>query len=513
MNSFLLQSVIEATREAESAGASPLDRFLAAEELADLLRAWNELQPANGVGDRVTLIRRLGLEIALLDELLSKQVDAILHHPSFQALEARWRGLWYLVERAPRVDWEAVARNPARQPPGSENIMVRVLDLSWQEAAKDQARAVEFDQSQLFQKVYSQEFGMPGGRPFGVLLGDYEISYRPEAGSRAHPIDTIQSISQVAAAAFAPFIAAADPRLFGLDHFGELSSRIDLQRVFASPEYVEWNSLRDSEDVRFVGLALPRVLMRRPHGDSPWRIDGFRYEENVSAPDGSCYLWGSAVYAFGSVLMRSFSESGWLASIRGVEQDRETGGIVSDLVTDEFGMDAPGTAAKCPTEVVVTGELESELSKLGFIPLCHCFGTPFAAFYGNQSIQRPKEYDEAEANVNAKLSAMLQYILCVSRFAHYVKYLARNRIGSFSTSEELERFINDWLHRYTMQSDDADTALQARYPLREARVTIRELPGRPGVYNARIHLRPHFQLDYLTATLGFQTELLTKGDI
>jgi type VI secretion system ImpC/EvpB family protein len=367
-------------------------------------------------------------------------------------------------------------------------------------------RAIEFDQSQLFRKVYGEEFGTPGGEPFGVLLGDYEVRHRVGPDHPTDDIRALESIAQVAAGAFAPFIAAADPALLGLDHFTELERTLDLSRTFEQLEYLKWKAFRDSEDARFVGLTLPRVLMRLPYADDGSRADGFRFHEEVEAPDRSQYLWGNAVYAFGTVLVRSFYESGWLAGIRGVERDVLGGGLVTGLPAHSFSTDKTGIAPKCSTDAIITDAQEQELGELGFIPLCHCLDTEYAAFYGNQSVQKPKQYDELPATVNAKMSAMLQYMLCVSRFAHYIKVIARDKIGSLRGAKECEEYLHNWLMNYTTSNDDDDMATKASYPLREGRVQIRD-GAKPGSYVCVVHLRPHFQLDQMVSAVRLTTEL------
>jgi type VI secretion system ImpC/EvpB family protein len=437
------------------------------------------------------VILRLQRHIALLDALLTEQVNAILHHPTFQKLEASWRGLHYLV----------------RQVPEGENIKVRVLNVSWKELTRDLERALEFDQSQLFRKVYNEEFGTPGGAPLGALLGDYEVRHGPAAGYPFDDVVTLTSISSVAAAAFAPFVAAAHPRLLDLTSFVELEQPLDLSRTFEQAEYLKWKAFRDTEDARFVGLTMPRVLMRLPYADDGSRRDGFRFQEDVDGVDRTGYLWGTAVYAFGAVLIRAFAQSGWLGSIRGVERGVDGGGLVTGLCVPSFATDRPGVAARFATDVIITDGQEKELGELGFMPLCHCQDTPCAAFYGNPSVQKPKPYDQLAATINARLSAMLQYTLCVSRFAHYLKVIARDKVGSFVGPADCEDYLRRWLLNYTTGNDNADPEARARYPLREARVQVRERPDKPGTYTCVIQLRPHFQLDQMTTAVKLVTEL------
>jgi type VI secretion system protein ImpD len=406
-------------------------------------------------------------------------------------MEASWRGLHFLVHQVPE----------------GENVKIRVLNLSWKELTRDLERALEFDQSQLFRKVYNEEFGTPGGEPFGVLLGDYEIRHRPAPDHAFDDVSTLTSISNVAAAAFAPFIAAAHPALLDLTSFAELEQPLNLPRTFEQAEYLKWKAFRDTEDARFVGLTAPRVLMRPPYADDGSREDGFRFHEQLEGVGRAQHLWGTAVYAFGSVLIRSFTQSGWLANIRGVERGVEGGGLVAGLCTPSFATDKPGVATKCATDVIITDAQEKELAELGFMPLCHCQDTEYAAFYGNQSVQSPKPYDELPATINARLSAMLQYILCVSRFAHYLKVMTRDKVGSFFGPAECEDYLRRWLLNYTTGNDNASAEMKARYPLREAKVQVRERPDKPGTYTCVIHLRPHFQLDQMVTAVRLVTEL------
>jgi type VI secretion system protein ImpD len=485
----LLGAILEATTAAPGPSASRLEQFLREPSPGPALLLWLDLA---GYRDTLTsreqLGRLLNRDIALLDDLIGRQVNAILHHSAFQKLEASWQGLRFLVDSVP----EEMAGK----------IKVRVLNISWRELVRDLANAVEFDQSHLFRKVYEQEFGHPGGEPYGVLLGDYEIRHLPPEN-----LETLARISQTAAAAFAPFVAAAHPALLDLETFGDLERPLNLARTFEQPEYIKWRAFRETEDARFVGLTLPRVLMRLPYRDDGSRLDGFRFREDVEARDRSRYLWGNAAYAFGAVLVRAFAQSRWLAGIRGVPQDGSGGGLVTGLPVHSFRTDRTGVAPKCSTEVIVTDAQEKELGELGFLPLCHCQDTEWAAFHGCQSVQKPARYDEPAATINARLSAMLQYILCVSRFAHYVKVIARSQVGSYTEAAQLEDYLRRWLQTYTTQGDNAGPEVKARHPLREAKVRVREREGQPGSYVCEVHLRPHFQLDQMVAAVRLVTEV------
>jgi len=488
---ILVEAAIAATAGGRGEAADRLNQFLAAppDEALKKWLAWS-LPPGRRIA-RDDVVEMLGCQIARLDALITDQLNAILHHERFQKLEASWRGLNYLIDQADDV----------------ENLKVRLLNLAWKELARDVQRATEFDQSQLFRKIYSEEFDTPGGEPFGVLIGDYEIHPRASA---AHPIDDVSvlaTVSQVAAAAFAPFIAAAHPSMLELESFQGLERSLDLPRTFEQLDYLKWRAFRETEDARFVGLTLPRVLIRTPYEDDGSRVDGFVFREQTGSPDGSGYLWGNAAYALAAVLCRSFDESRWLAGIRGVRRSVDGGGIVPGLPVHCFGTDRVGVVPKSSTEVLITDPLEQELSELGFIPLCHCPDTELSVFYSNSSVQKPKRYDEMAATINARISAMLRYMLCVSRFAHYLKIIARDKIGTFLEASEFERFLYDWLHRYVTSDRDASPEVKAEYPLREAAVQVRPHPGKPGCYLCVAHLWPHFDLDELAGSVKVATEL------
>ena len=437
------------------------------------------------------VIRVLVRDIARLDDLLNAQVNAILHQRDFQRFEASWRGLQYLVAQASEA----------------ENVKVRVLHLTWRELVRDQERAIEFDQSQLFRKVYSEEFGTPGGEPYGILLADYEVRHRPGPD---HPTDDLAALAGaagVAAASFAPLIIAADPPLLDLEAFTELERSHNLQQAMAKADYIKWHSLRHSDDSRFLGIVLPRVLMRAPYDQRRGRADKFRFREDVGGPDRSKYLWGTAVYAFGAVAVQAFADSGWFAELRGVRPGFRGQGLASGLALHAFTTDRDGVAVKSSTDVALTEPREKELTELGFIPLCHCPGTEHSAFFSNMSMQRPANYDRDAAAINARMSAMIQYILCVGRFAHYLKVMARDRVGSFTDPSTLEDYLQKWLMSYSTANSEMDESMRAKYPLREAQVQVREAAGKPGIFQCIMHLCPHSQLDQVLAAVRLSTEL------
>ncbi len=423
----------------------------------------------------------INARIAQIDHLLSIQLNEILHHASFQKLEGTWRGLRYLLDQSET----------------SVMLRIRVLNVSKKELLRDLQRAPEFDQSAAFKKVYEEEFGIFGGEPFGAMIGDFEFGKHPE------DMELLEKMSQVAAAAHAPFLTAAASDMFGLEGFTQLDQPRDLAKIFDNTEYAKWKSFRQSEDARYVGLCVPHILARLPYGKDTQPVEGFAYEEGVDGTDHSKYLWGNAAYALGARLTQSFASYGWCASIRGVEG----GGLVEGLPTHTFRTDEGDVAMKCPTEVAITDRREKELADLGFIPLVHCKGTDYAAFFSAQSAQKPKMYDSESANSNARLSAQLPYLLAVCRFAHYMKTIMRDKVGSFMSRTDCERFLNQWITQYVTEDDSASALVKAQYPLREARVDVSEIPGKPGCYRAVAFLRPHFQLDELTVSLRLVADL------
>ncbi|HVF91055.1 MAG TPA: type VI secretion system contractile sheath large subunit [Blastocatellia bacterium] len=419
--------------------------------------------------------------IGEIDRLLTAQLNEIMHDEEFQRLEGSWRGLHHLVFESET----------------STMLKIKVMNVAKKDLAKDLEKAIEFDQSALFKKIYEEEFGTFGGAPFGALIGDYEFSNHPQ------DMAMLERVASVAAAAHAPFISAASPQLFGWDTYSELTEVRDLAKIFDRTEYLKWRSFRESEDSRYVGLCLPHTLMRLPFGKETCPTETFDFEEDVDGTDHKKYLWGNAAYSFGTRLTEAFAMYNWCVAIRGVEG----GGLVQGLPFHTFKTDEGEVALKCPTEIAVTDRREKEFSDLGFIPLVHCKGTDYAAFFGAQSCQKPKKYDLDSANANARLSTQLQYIFAVSRFAHYLKTMMRDKIGSFMSRKDCEMFLNRWIQNYVTPDDSASAATKAQYPLREARVDVAEVPGKPGVYKAVAFLRPHFQLDELTVSLRLVAEL------
>ena len=423
----------------------------------------------------------INARIAEIDRLVTAQMNEIMHHEEFQKLEGSWRGMHHLISNSLT----------------SPMLKIRMMSVTKKDLLKDFERALEFDQSSLFKKVYEDEYGTFGGAPFGAIIGDFEFSNHPQ------DLALLERISQVAAAAHAPFLSAASPDMFGWDEFGEMTEVRDVSKIFDRTEFMKWRSFRESEDSRYVGLCIPHVLMREPYGEATRPTETFRFEENVDGRDHKKYLWGNAAYAMGTRLTEAFSMHGWCVAIRGVEG----GGLVQGLPTHTFQTDEGEVAMKCPTEVAITDRREKEFADNGFIPLVHCKNTDYAAFFATQSANKPKKYDTDDANANARLSSQLQYIFAVSRFAHYLKAMMRDKIGSFMSRQEAEIFLNRWINNYVLENDVAPAAQKAKYPLREARIDVSEVPGKPGAYRAVAFLRPHFQLDELSVSLRLVAEL------
>ena len=419
--------------------------------------------------------------IAEIDRLLSTQLNVIMHHEDFQKLEGSWRGLNQLVMNSET----------------SPMLKIRVMSVNKKDLLKDLERALEFDQSALFKKVYEDEYGTFGGAPFGALIGDYEFGNHPQ------DMALLEKVSQVAAAAHAPFVAAAAADLFGWETFADMTDVRDVSKIFDRTEYAKWRSFRESEDSRYVGLTLPHTLAREPYGAATRPTETFNFEEDVDGTDNKKYLWSNAAYSLGTRLTEAFAMHGWCVAIRGVEG----GGLVDSLPTHTFATDEGEVAQKCPTEVSITDRREKEFSDNGFIPLVHCKGTDYAAFFGMQSCNKAKKYDTDAANANARLSSQLQYIFATSRFAHYLKSMMRDKIGSFMSRSEAEAFLNRWIMNYVTSDDNAGQSVKAKYPLREARVDVAEIPGKPGCYRAVAFLRPHFQLDELSVSLRLVADL------
>ncbi|GAB1257992.1 type VI secretion system contractile sheath large subunit [Aurantivibrio plasticivorans] len=461
----LLDQAIAATKQTESEEAQALLKTLSEEAMKGTV-TWNK-----------NLMVTFRKAIDAIDAAISEQLREVMHHEKFQQLEGSWRGLHYLVNNSET----------------STTLKLKVMNASKKEVGKDLSKAVEFDQSQTFKKLYENEFGTPGGEPYGALIGDYAFSNHPD------DVELLSNMSNVAAAAFCPFLSAAAPDLFGFDNWDELSKPRDLAKIFDSAEYTKWRSFRDSEDSRFVSLAMPRVLSRLPYGQDTKPVEEFGYEEMASndKPLAEEFCWSNAAYVLGARLTSAFAEYGWCTAIRGAEG----GGRVDDLpvhlsVTDDGDIDM-----QCPTEIAITDRREAELSGLGFMPLSHYKNTDYAVFFGGQTAQRPKIYDQPEATANAAISSRLPYVMATSRIAHYLKVMARDKVGSFMESEDMQHWLNRWINNYVNASEEGGQDMRAQYPLREAKIEVKPVPGKPGSYNAVAWLRPWLQMEELSTSL------------
>jgi type VI secretion system protein ImpC len=452
----------------------PLRKLLA--ERSELVARLAVAEADGSIDDRE--LASFHASAAKIDALLSAQLNEIMHSSPFQRLEATWRGLHFLATLTET---------------GSQ-LELHVLDVSKRELSRDLTRAVSFDQSALFKHVYEQEYGTFGGRAFGVLIGDYEIGPEPT------DLHLLGQISHVAAAAHAPFVAAAAPTLFGIDSFGDLGEPRALSHIFDTVEYAQWRSFRESEDAQYVALVLPRILLRRPFGDSN-PVEAFDFQERVERHDE--WLWGNAAYALGVCITNAFAKYHWCAAIRGVEG----GGLVEGLPTGSFMTEYGEAAAKCPVEIALSDRREVELAQLGFIPLLHVKGTDHAVFFSMQTCAKPRAYDIVTADANARLSTQLQYVLTTSRFAHYLKQMVRDRLRNFVSRADCEDFLNRWLSRYVAPEDQLSIVNKAKFPLREAHVDVTEVPGKPGAYRAVAFLRPNFQLEELSVSMRVVVEL------
>ncbi len=476
-----LEQAIGATKQTEASRAEELIKTLTEEAMKGTV-SWNK---------NLTVTFREA--ITLLDKQISEQLSEVMHHPDLQKLEGSWRGLNYLVMNSET----------------SSTLKVRMISITKKELHKDLSKAVEFDQSQIFKKVYESEFGSAGGEPYGALIGDYEFTNHPE------DIESLRLMSNVAASGFSPFLSAASPALFGFDEWSELSKPRDLDKVFESLEYAQWRSFRESADSRFVSLTMPKVLARLPYGQATSPIEEFGFEEfEVDTVSGIAvnakhndYCWMNSSYVLGAKLTDAFSKYGFCTAIRGAEG----GGRVDNLPTHFFMSDDGDPDMKCPTEIGITDRREAELGKLGFLPLCHYKNTNYAVFFGAQTCQKPAIHDSPEVTANAAISARLPYMMATSRFAHYLKVMARDKIGSFMEAEDVESWLNRWILSYVNASEGGGQEIRAKYPLADARVQVKEIPGAPGSYNAVAWLKPWLQMEELTTSLRLVAKIPQSG--
>jgi type VI secretion system protein ImpC len=422
--------------------------------------------------------------IAQIDKKLSEQVNLILHHEEFQSLESAWRGLHYMVNNTET----------------DEMLKIRVFNISKKELAKTlkKFKGTSWDQSPLFKKLYEEEFGQFGGEPFGCLVGDYYFDHSPP------DVELLSQIAQISAASHAPFITGVSPTTLQMESWGELANPRDLTKIFSTPDYAAWRSLRESEDSRYIGMAMPRFLSRLPYGSKTDPVDEFDFEEDTEAANSSNYTWSNAAYAMATNINRSFKLYGWCSQIRGIE----SGGAVENLPVHTFPTDDGGVDMKCPTEIAISDRREAELAKSGFMPLIHKKNSDFAAFIGAQSLQKPAEYDDPDATANANLAARLPYLFATCRFAHYLKCIVRDKVGSFKERTDMENWLNSWISQYVLQNPAVATEKdKARRPLAGAEVVVEEVEGNPGYYQSKFFLRPHYQLEGLTVSLRLTSKL------
>ena len=429
-------------------------------------------------------VKSIEAMIAAIDEKLTTQINAIIHNEDFRQLEGTWRGLHHLVSNTET----------------DETLKIRVFNIS----KKDLARTIKkfkgtaWDQSPLFKKLYEEEYGTPGGMPYGAIVGDYHFDHTPQ------DVEVLQGMAQIAAAAHTPFIGGAAPTLMNMDSWQQLSDPRDLTKIFQTAEYAPWRSLRESEDSKYVGLAMPRFLSRQPYGAKTNPVDDFNFEEDVEGRDHHKYCWSNASFAMGANITRAFKTHGWCSRIRGVE----SGGMVEGLPCHTFPTDDGGVDMKCPTEIAITDRREAELAKNGLMPLSHWKNTDYAVFVGAQSLHKPAEYQDPDASANANLGARLPYLFAVCRFAHYLKCIVRDKIGSFKSRDDMQRWLNDWILQYV--EPDSATATEdakSRRPLAAAEVLVEDVEGNPGYYTSKIFLRPHYQLEGLTVSLRLVSKL------
>lgn len=488
----------QAAQSGETLGVSEFDQLLSKEfkpksdrqnesiKAAVKTLAEQALGQASVISDDA--ISSIEAMIAEIDSKLTEQLNAIIHHEAFQKLEGTWRGLHHMVSNTET----------------DEFLKIRVMNISKNDVGKTVKKfsGAKWDQSPLFKRLYEDEFGMPGGEPYGVIVGDYEFDHSPG------DVKILQGMSQIAGAAHAPFISAAAPTLLNMESWGELQNPRDITKIFQSPEYAPWRSLRDSDDSKYIGLTMPRFLSRTPYGAKTEPVEEFAFEEETDGTDHTRYCWSNAAYAMATNIGAAFKEFGWCTRIRGVE----SGGMVSNLPCHTFPTDDGGQDMKCPTEIGITDRREAELSKNGMLPLCHWKNSDYSVFIGAQSLNKPVEFDNPDATASANLSARLPYMFATCRFAHFLKCMVRDKIGSFKERADMERWLNDWIVQYVAANPDmASEQEKARRPLAEASVEVKEVEGNPGYYSSTFHLRPHYQLEGLTVSLRLVSRLPSAG--
>jgi len=451
-------------------------------ESAVLTLAQQALEGVELIGDDVVdSIERM---IAAIDQKLSVQINEIIHHDDFQQIESAWRGLNYLVNNTET----------------DEFLKIRFMNVSKAELAKTLKRykGVAWDQSPVFKKIYEHEYGQFGGEPYGCLIGDYYFDHSPP------DVEMLGELAKISASAHAPFLSAASPATLQMDSWQELANPRDLTKIFSTPDYAAWRSLRETDDSKYLGLSMPRFLARQPYGAKTNPVEEFAFEEDTGLADHGRYTWANSAYAMAVNINRSFKEYGWCSRIRGIE----SGGAVPNLPTHTFPTDDGGVDMKCPTEIAISDRREAELSKSGFLPLIHKKNSDLAAFIGAQSLHKPAEYEDPDATANAKLAARLPYLFATCRFAHYLKCIVRDKVGSFKERADMQRWLQDWIMQY-VDGDPANSseAVKASRPLAAAEVVVEEIEGNPGMYASRFYLRPHYQLEGLTVSLRLVSKL------
>ncbi|PIF76415.1 type VI secretion system protein ImpC [Variovorax sp. 54] len=463
------------------------DEAKSAVEAAVLTLAQQALSNSTVIGKDVT--RSIQAMIAAIDAKLTDQVNKIIHHPDYQKLESAWRGLHYMVNNTET----------------DENLKIRVMDISKVELAKNlkKFKGAAWDQSPMFKKIYEEEYGQFGGEPFGALVGDYHFDQSPP------DVEMLGEMAKIAASAHAPFITGASPNLMQMESWQELANPRDLTKIFSTPEYAGWRSLRESDDSKYLGMCMPRFLARTPYGANTNPVEEFDFEEDTAGADHSKYAWANAAYAMATNINRSYKLYGWGSRIRGIE----SGGAVENLPLHTFPSDDGGVDQKCPTEIAISDRREAELSKAGLLSMIHRKNSDFAAFIGAQSLNKPAEYDDPDATANANLAARLPYLFACNRFAHYLKCIVRDKVGSFKEREDMQRWLNKWIMNY-VDGDPANSSeiTKSQKPLAAAEVVVEEVEGNPGYYTSKFFLRPHYQLEGLTVSLRLVSKLPTaKG--
>jgi type VI secretion system protein ImpC len=456
----------------------------AREEIEGAVRTLAEQALATTVVVSEDVLRTIGAVIAELDKKLSEQLNLVMHHEDFQKVEAAWRGLHYLVNNTET----------------DEMLKIKVMNISKKDLHKTlkKFKGTAWDQSPIFKRMYEEEYGQFGGEPFGCLVGDYYFDHSPP------DVELLGEMGKVSASAHCPFIAAASPSVMQMENWRELANPRDLTKIFQTPEYAAWRSLRESEDSRYIGLAMPRFLARLPYGAKTSPVDEFDFEEDTEGADSSKYTWANSAFAMATNINRSFKLFGWCSRIRGVE----SGGAVEGLPVHTFPTDDGGVDMKCPTEIAISDRREAELAKNGFMPLLHKKNTDFAAFIGAQSLQKPAEYTDPDATANANLAARLPYLFATCRFAHYLKCIVRDKIGSFKERSDMQSWLNNWISQYVISNpESAGEETKAKYPLAAAEVVVEEVEGNPGYYTSKFYLRPHYQLEGLTVSLRLVSKL------